>query len=138
MAATKLQANWTAVAHGTTSRTRVSSVSINQGGSLSKFSADGDLYPTVIAALMSNPSASVTSADVASLMAISPGTTATLTATHSDAKGAASGAIAYTLANAVSETAQTSGQHAQFGTATISFQAFSSDGTTNPLSFTRS
>jgi hypothetical protein len=34
MAATKLQANWTAVSLGTTSITRVSQVSFSQGGSL--------------------------------------------------------------------------------------------------------
>jgi len=87
--------------------------------------------------LMSKPTASVTSADTATLMAIAPGTTATFSATHKDAKGATSGDILYVLANAVVENVETTGAHGQFGTATMKMLAYSSDGTTNPLSFTR-
>lgn len=137
MAATKLQANWTAVSHGSTPITRVSQCSFNQGGSLQTYSADGDHFPTVITNLMSNPSASVTSADTAVLMAIAPGTTGTFSATHKDAKGSSGGDILYVLANAVAENAQTSGSHAAFGTSSMSLKAYSSDGSTNPLSFTR-
>ncbi len=74
MAATKLQANWTAVSLGTTSITQVSQASFSQGGSLASCSADGDLYPTVVVNLMSRPRASVTSSDTATLMGIAPGT----------------------------------------------------------------
>jgi hypothetical protein len=137
MAATKLQANWTAVSHGTTSITRVTQVSFSQGGSLATFAADGDHYPTVVVNLMNKPRATVTSADTATLMGIAPGTTATLSATHKDAKGAVDGDILYVMANAVAENVETSGAHGQFGTATLSLLAYSSDGTTNPLSFTR-
>jgi len=86
---------------------------------------------------MSKPTASVNSADAGTLMGIAPGTTGALTATHRDALYATNGAIVYTLANAVAETAQTSGSFGQFGTASISFKCFSSDGATNPLSFAR-
>jgi hypothetical protein len=137
MAASKLQANWTAVSHGTTAISRVTQVSFSQGGSLATFAADGDHYPTVVVSLMNKPSASITSADTATLMGIAPGTTATLSATHKDAKGASGGDILYVLANAVVENVQTSGAHGQFGTSTVNLLAYSSDGTTNPLSFTR-
>ena len=40
------------------------------------------------------------------------------------------------MANAVVENVETSGSHGQFGSATMSLLAYSSDGTTNPLSFT--
>ncbi len=137
MAATKLQANWTAVALGSTGITRVSQVSFSQGGSLASYSADGDHYPTVVVSLLNKPRATVTSADTATLMGIGPGTAATFSATHKDAKGATGGDILYVMSNAVIENVETSGAHAQFGTATMSLLAYSSDGTTNPLSFTR-
>ena len=44
----------------------------------------------------------------------------------------------FTLANAVFENADTQAQHAQFGSVTGTWQCYSSDGSTNPLSFTRS
>jgi hypothetical protein len=136
MAATKLQANWTAVSPGTTSITGVSQVSFSLGGSLASYSGC-DLYPTVVVNLMSGPRASVTSADTATLMGIAPGTSASFSATHKDAKGATGGDILYVMANAVAENVETSGSHAEFGSATQQLLAFSSDGTTNPLSFTR-
>jgi hypothetical protein len=137
MAATKLQANWTAVSFGAAPISRVSQVSFTQGGSLAAYSADGDHFPTVVVNLMNQPRAAVTSADAAALMAIAPGTTGSFSATHKDAKGETGGDILYVLANAVAENAETSGGHGQFGSATLSLLAFSTDGATNPLSFTR-
>lgn len=137
MAASKLQANWTAVAFASSTLTRVTACSFSQGGQLVEFAADNDRYPTVLANLMSRPTASVTSADVGALMAIAPGTVGAFTATHADAFKAAGGAVVYILSNAVSENAQDSGPFGQFGTATLNFRAFSVDGVTNPLAFTR-
>src|SRR5262249_9154443 len=137
MAATKVQANWTSVAWNSTTITRVTSVSIGQGGSLLKFKGDTDIYPTVIAALDIEPHASVTTADVSVLMGFPPGVSSSLTATQKDAKGASGGDIVWTLANAVFENADSQGAHAQWGTVTGTWQCFSSDGTTNPVSFTR-
>ena len=137
MAATKLQANWTAVSHGTTSITRVTQVSFSQGGSLASFSADGDHYPTVIVNLLNKPQATVKSSDAAALMGLGPGTTGTFSATHKDARNAAGGDILYVMANAVVENVEASGSHGQFGSAQLSLLAYSSDGVTNPLSFTR-
>jgi hypothetical protein len=137
MAATKLQANWSPVTHGSLTIDRVTQMSFSQGGSLQSFSADGDHYPTVVTNLMSKPTASVTSGNAAVLMGLAPGTVATLSATHKDAKGGGGGDILYVLINAVFENAQTSGAHNAFGTASGNFWSFSSDGVTNPLSFTR-
>ena len=137
MAATKLQANWTAVSFGSAAITRVSQVSFTQGGSLAAYAADGDRFPTVVVNTLSKPRATVTSGDAAALMAIAPGTVGSFSATHKDAKGEVGGDILYVLANAVAENAETSGGHGQFGTASLSRLAFSSDGVTNPLSFTR-
>lgn len=137
MAASKLQANWTAVAFASQSITRVTACTFSQGGQLMEYAADNDHYPTVLANLMSRPVASVTSGDVSMLMAIAPGTVGNFTATHADALQKSGGAIVYVLSNAVSENAQDSGPFGQFGTATLNFRAFSADGTTNPLAFTR-
>jgi hypothetical protein len=137
MSATKAQINWTAVAHGSTAITRVTNATFGQGGNLIKFKGDTDLYPTIIANVDNEPHASITTADVGTLMGINPGTTATLNATLNDAKGATGGAVVFALANAVFENADTTGQHAQFATVTGTWQAFSADGSTNPLSFTR-
>lgn len=137
MAASKVQANWVDVAHGTTDITRVSSVSFDTGGSIQAYMGDDDRYPTLVANLSNQPKCSVTSADAAVLMGIATGTIADFTATHKDAIGATGGSIIYTFVNACAENTQTSGSHGQFGSATISFVGYSADGTTNPLSFTR-
>lgn len=137
MAATKLQANWSGVSHGNTSITKVTGVNFDQGGELTEFAADGDLYPTTIINLMNRPRCQVASGDIATLMGIAPGTTANLSATHKDAKLAASGAIAYVLSNAVFESATANGPFGAIGSVSGNFRAFSGDGTTNPLAFTR-
>lgn len=139
MAATGLQLNWTAVSFPTsaTTLTHVTSISFDQGGSLIEFAGDNDRYPVIIANPMNRPKCSITSGDAASLMAIAPGTSGTLAATQVDALGASLGGISYVLINAVHASSQGSGQFGQFGSATASFQAYSADGVTNPLSFTR-
>ena len=86
---------------------------------------------------MNKPTASITSGDIATLMGIASGTVASLTATHKDAAKAVGGDILYTLANAVAENVTGNGPFSQYGSATITFRAFSNDGSTNPLSFTR-
>jgi hypothetical protein len=137
MAATKLQANWSAVSLGTNTITRVTQVTFSQGGSVTSYAGDTDHYPTVIVNLMNKPRVTVSSSDTGTLMGIASGTTATFSATHKDAKGALGGDILYVMANSVVENVETSGTHGQFGTSTMSLLAYSSDGVTNPLSFTR-
>ena len=70
-------------------------------------------------------------------MGVAPGTSASFSATHKNAMGATGGDILYVMADAVAKNVETSGSHAEFGSATMQLLAFSSDGTTNPLSFTR-
>jgi hypothetical protein len=137
MAATKAQINWTNVQHGSNAITRVTTASFGQGGSLIKFKGDTDLFPTIIANVDNEPHASVTTADVAVLMGITPGTSATLQATLNDAKSQSGGAVVFAMTNAVFENADTQAQHAQFASVTGTWQAYSSDGVTNPLSFSR-
>jgi hypothetical protein len=143
MAISKAQINWTGVSFtptggGATSITRVTAGMFGQGGRLVKFKGDTDLYPTIIAAPTVEPHASFTTADVGTMMGFAPGTGGSLAATLSDAKAAAGGAVVFALSNAVFENAAATGHHAEFATVTGTWQAYSSDGVTNPLSFTRS
>ena len=142
MAATKTQINWTAVSWNSTLITRVTAGMFGRGGRLIKFKGDTDIYPSVVANVDNEPHASFTTADVGTIMGFIPGTGETgglgLAATLNDANAQVGGAVNFTLANAVFENADTNAQHAQFATVTGTWQAYASDGQTNPLTFTRS
>ena len=137
MAATRAQLNWASVSFGSTSVTRVTSGSFSQGGKLLKFSGDTDVYTTIIANVLNEPTAQFTTADVGTIMGIAPGATNTLSATLNDARGATGGAVVFTMINAVFENADTTAAHAQLGSVTGTWHAFSSDGVTSPLSLAR-
>ena len=140
MSATKRFMNWTNVTFtpisGTaTTITGVTSVTIDSGGSLAKFAADGDRFATTVVNDFNDPTMTIHSADLSALRANPVGTVGTLTATHNDAKnGMGAGAVTYTLANAVVASCQVQGTHRQFGQGSVTFAAFSSDGVTNPIS----
>ncbi len=140
MSATKRFMNWTGVSFtpvggAATSITGVTSVTIDSGGSLARFAGDGDRYITTMVNDFNEPTVTLQSADLGALRANPIGTAGTLTATHNDARnGAGTGAVTYTLANAVVATCQVHGAHRQFGHGSVTFAAFSTDGVTNPLS----
>ena len=140
MISTKRQMNWTGVSFTpvggtTTTLTGVTSVRIENGGSLAKFSGDGDRYATTIVTDLAELSVTVQAADLADLRANPVGTVGTFTATHNDARnGTGSGAITYTVSNAVIAADAVQGAHRQFGQGVLTLVAYSSDGTTNPLS----
>ena len=139
MAATKRFMNWTGVTFTpqggpTTAISGVTSVQIDTGGTLLKFSGDGDRYHTTVVNDHSEPTVTVHSADLAAVRAFPVGTVGTFTATHNDARnGAGSGAVTYTLSNAVIASTPIQGSHRQFGQGTLTMTAFSADGVTNPL-----
>lgn len=144
MAATKRFMNWTGVSFTPSggsllTYTGVTNVAIDLGGSLAKFSGDGDRYNTTVVNDFNDPSITVTSADLTALRTNPVGTVGAFSATHNDAKNlvtASGGAITYALANAVVSTVQVGGAHRQFGQGTIGFDTFSSDGVTSPLTYT--
>jgi hypothetical protein len=137
MAASKVQANWSTVSHGSNAITKVTGVTFGQTGSNQEFAGDTDRFATLVVNLMTKVSASVKSADIGALMGIAPGTVATFTATHKDAAKQTGGDIVYAMINAVVEGTTANGPFGAYGDATLNLKAFSSDGTTNPLSFTR-
>ena len=140
MAATKRFMNWTNVTYtpvsGTaTTITGVNSVMIDSGGSLAKYAGDGDRYSTTVVNDYNDPSVTVHAADLAAIRAYPVGTVGTFTSTHNDARnGASTGAVTYTLNNAVIAANSIHGAHRQFGQGMLTLSAFSSDGVTNPLS----
>ncbi len=134
--ATKLQANWTAVGWNSVVFTKVDGLSFDYGGSLEEYSGDLDRFPTVLTNLMSRPTAKLDCSDVGAMMLLTVGVASTLAATHKDAKIVSGGDVVYAMANAVLANVSAQGDHAKYGSASASFQAFSSDGTTNPLTLT--
>jgi hypothetical protein len=142
MSATKRFMNWTAVSFtpnggSATPIGGVTSVTIDSGGSLAKFAGDGDRYNTTVINDMNDPVVTVHAADLAAIRANPVGTVGTFTATHNDARnGTGTGAVTYTLSNAVVASNSIEGAHRRFGQGTLTITAFSSDGVTNPLSTT--
>lgn len=143
MSMTGLQRNWSAVGFTPTSGTlqsitKVDDVQIDPGGKLKSYSGDTDLFVTTIVTDVANPKVTVKSSNVGVIQGLTPGTVGVFTATLKDAKGVVGGDIVYTVSNAVVENTPGGGKHADFADATATFMAFSSDGTTNPIAFTRS
>ncbi len=140
MSATKRFLNWTGVSFtpiggSPVAITGVTSVAIDSGGSLLKFAGDGDRYNTTVVNDFNEPTITVQAADLAAIRSYPVGTVGAFVATHNDARnGSGSGAITYTLSNAVIASNAVKGSHRQFGHGSLSLTAFSSDGVTNPLS----
>jgi hypothetical protein len=135
--ATGAQINWEGVEYGSNPIKRVTSGGFSLGGQLIRFKGDTDRYTSIIANVNNEPSATFTTADVGSLMTIATSGSATLAATLKDALAATGGDVVFSLVNAVYETADTTAQHAQFGTVTATWQGYAADGMTNPLSISR-
>ena len=140
MPAIKRFMNWTGVTFtplngAPTPITGVASIQIDSGGSLVKFSGDGDRYTTTVVNDFNDPTVTVHTADLASISAFPVGTVGTFTATHNDAKnGTGSGAITYIMTNAIVASNPIQGAHRKFGQGVLTLHAFSVDGVTNPLS----
>jgi hypothetical protein len=141
MAASKKQMSWSAVGltlAGTANvLTSIDSITIDQGGDLAKYKGDASLWNTFIVNNNNDPVVTINTTDPAGIMGFAVGATGSFTATHNDAKLATGGSIIYALSNAVVANNSTAGNHAAYGTAVLQLTAFSSDGVTNPLAFTR-
>ncbi|GAC1463653.1 MAG: hypothetical protein NVSMB9_01350 [Isosphaeraceae bacterium] len=142
MPATKRYMNWTGVVFTPMNGapmpiTGVTSIQIDSGGSLLKFSGDGDRYNTTIVNSFNEPTITIHSADLASVRALPVGMSGTFTATHNDAKnGTGAGSMTYMLSSAVIASNPIHGTHRQFGQGVLTITAYAPDGVTNPLSVT--
>lgn len=140
MAASKRFMNWTSVSFtpingSTASITGVTSIQIDSGGTLLKFSGDGDRYNTTVVNDFNEPTVTIHTADLVAVSAFPVGSIGTFTATHNDARnGTGTGAVTYTLTNAVVASNPLHGSHRQFGQGVLTLTAYSTDGVTNPLS----
>jgi hypothetical protein len=122
-----------------TTYTGVTTAGIDPNGSLLKFDGDGDRYTTTIINDFNDPVITITCTDIGAMRAWPVGTVGTLVLTHLDARNVATaggGALLYTLVNAIVADFPFTGAHRQYATGTITFNTFSSDGITNPLSVT--
>jgi hypothetical protein len=132
--------NWSGVTFtplngSATTITGVTSVTFDSGGSVARFAGDGDRFVTTMVNDFNDPVVTIHAADLGALHANPVGTVGTFTATHNDAKnGVATGAVTYTVANAVIAACQIHGAHRQFGQGSLTIGAFSGDGVTNPIS----
>jgi hypothetical protein len=138
MAATKRQMNWTGVGFTPSggsllAATGVQGVTLDMGGSLAKFSGDGDRYPTTVVNDFNDPTITVTTGDEIWLGTLTVGSRGVFVATHKDAKSAATGSITFTVTTAVIATISLGGQHRQFGSGSVTFNVESADGTTPPV-----
>lgn len=109
-------------------------------GDLVEFYGDGDKFPTTVVLGTSNPQMTIDTADVGTAQSLPPGTRGVATAVISDAKnvagGAGSGELSAVLSGAIVAGNTLTGQHKQFASGTITVQAESTDGVTNPLAIT--
>lgn len=138
MAATKLQMGWVGVQHGTTPVTNVDNVQVTIDVTLLPYAGDNSRWPTAVVSSMNGITLSVTSSDEAVLIGLAGGAVGTFTATHKDAKLAAGGDIVFTCINCVTGQVTAGGAHAAYGSSQLGMMAYSSDGVTSPLTFTRS
>ncbi len=141
MAATGKQMNWSAVAFtpvggSLTPLNSIDGIDIDYGVTILGYSGDADIYHTLKVNNMNDPKMTCKTTNTSQLTQFS-GVFGQFTAKHLDAKLASGGAVVYVLSNAIGGGVTVGGQHAAFGTGSITFEAYSSDGVTSPLSFTR-
>lgn len=119
-----------------TALTKITQSAIDKGAADISFSGDGDKFPTFRANVMNDPSVTIQGGRVTQYLALVSGTYGTLDFTWGDAKnGSGAGSVLWTLINAMVGTASGSQPHANFASGSLTFRSYSSDGTTNPLSY---
>jgi hypothetical protein len=120
--------------------TGVTQASIDMKGNLVMFSGDGDRFPTTKVNDFADPTITIQSADLTAIRSCLPGSACTLTVTIYDAKnvagGVGSGELTVVLSNAIVSNNPITQQHRQFGSGSVEFQSWSSDGVTSPLATT--
>ena len=138
---TTLYANWTGVQFTPAGGvpiviSRVSNVEFDPGGQLTAYSGDGNRFPVGLFNLMNQPRATLESENIGAISSLAPGALGTFVAVLNDARngaGVGSGAIQYTLSNAVVQNTPAGGRHQHFARGKATFLAFSADGVTSPL-----
>ena len=118
---------------------RITKSSFDGGIQNISFKGDGDLFDTYQGNVSQVPSITLEGGDVGSLLNSSAGVIGTLSGIWPDArngKGSGSYALSWSLANCQLSDKSSQSPHANLASGSNSFTAFSSDGTTNPFTFT--
>lgn len=144
MATTGRHMNWTTVTFtpeggSLVTLTGVQNVEIDPRGSIVTHSGDGDKFPTTKINDFQDPMITVTFRALTILNGLAVGTRGAFSAVHNDARygvTAASGGYTVAMANAIIENKPSGGQHRQFGDGRLIMTAESTDGLTNPMTFT--
>lgn len=119
-----------------TTITGVKSVSFDEGVSVKKESADGDLFPTVSVNDQNNPTITIETLDGFVLYAQLAGQKGTLAVVIKDAYNGittSGGGKTITMSNCQIEKRGTQHKHREFSHQSITFGAISSDGSTHPV-----
>lgn len=138
MAATKLQMGWSGVVVTPTGGTaipitNVTKVHTKKGSQKKEFHGDTNPFAKLITTKNKTREVTITSGDMAAMLAIPEDTVCSLVYVFNDAKnGAGAGAITRTLNLAVLTEAPDEGAVNEFGMGTVTFSAYSLDGT-DPL-----
>ncbi len=141
MSATNLFIGWSAAVWSPATGspvtiTRVTDVKVNRDASAETFKGDLAKFTQAIAVPMQKRTITVTSADIAALMAIPQGADGGFSVKLADSKNgiaAGGGGVTITLTSCVVMDNTANGQHAKFGSAQITFEGYSADGSTDPL-----
>jgi len=116
--------------------TEVVDVQVLDKDDLEPWQADGHKFPTQMIAAMGHRGITIVGGDVSKLASIPHGTPCTVVGILKDAvNGIGTGAITVTLANAVRTEVPFEGKTQKFAGSHVTFMAFSSDGTTDPLTY---
>ena len=95
---------------------------------------DAKLYPTLIVNVENSRTITIVGGDVSKLLQLGADTVFTVVLILNDAKnGSGSGALTVTLVDATIAEDSHSGQNNEFGQSSVTFVAYSTDGTTDPL-----
>lgn len=134
--------NWT-VTHGagptTITLTEITDVQVQRGEQWISWKADGNIFATDMALAGSTRAIRMSGGDVGKLVTIPRNTVCTVAGYLWDAKNqsnSGSGSLSISLANACFEGNAPGGGQNQYISDTVQFTAYSSDGSTDPLTIT--
>ncbi len=114
----------------------VTDVQVHDKDHIEPWQADGHKYATRMIAASGERGITITGGDVGKLASIPKNVPCTVVAILNDAvNGVGTGAVTVTLVNAIRGEVPSSGKTSKFAGGSVSFMAFSSDGTADPLSY---
>jgi hypothetical protein len=117
----------------------VQSVGDDPGIELLNMAGDADFWDTTVVAVRGARTVTIELLEIGTFNTVTPGAIGTLVWTRNDARNAAAaggGALVYTLSEAVYKGMPVNSAHRQAAKGTISFEAQSVDGATDPLTIT--